>query len=105
MFGVWVKVRVRPDQRERFLAAIEVDAIGSEREEPGCLRFNVLKNPEEENTYYFYEVYADQTAFEAHQSTPHYETWKAAADTLDGPPEVTRLTPLFPADAQYWRKT
>jgi quinol monooxygenase YgiN len=42
MLAMWVKVRVKPEARERFRKAIEVDADGSERDEPGCLRFNVL---------------------------------------------------------------
>ena len=44
MLTLWVKVRVKPAERERFLKAIEVDALGSERDEPGCLRFNVLQD-------------------------------------------------------------
>ena len=42
MIALWVKVRVKPEGRERFLKAIEVDALGSEGDEPGCMRFNVL---------------------------------------------------------------
>ena len=34
-----VKVRIKPEQRQRFLDAIEHDALGSERDEPGCLCF------------------------------------------------------------------
>ena len=44
MLAMWVKVRVKPKLRQRFLEAIEVDALGSERDEPGCLRFNVLRD-------------------------------------------------------------
>ncbi len=44
MLAIWVKVRVKPDQKKRFLEAIEVDALGSERDEAGCLRFNVLQD-------------------------------------------------------------
>ena len=36
MLAMWVKVRVKPEERERFLKAIEVDALGSERDEAGC---------------------------------------------------------------------
>ncbi len=104
MRALWVKVQVRPDQRERFLAAVETDALGSERDEPGCLRFNVLQDPNDENTYYFYEVYENDTAVEAHRAMPHYATWRAAADTLDGPVEITRLDAVFPASAEYWAK-
>ena len=28
MLAMWVKVRVKPEERERFLKAIEVDALG-----------------------------------------------------------------------------
>ena len=102
MLAMWVKVRVKPQQRQRFLAAIEADALGSERDEPGCFRFNVLQDEKDENVYYFYEVYADQAALEAHRAAPHYAVWRAAADTLDGPTEATRCATVFPAARAYW---
>ena len=80
MLAMWVKVRVKPRARERFLKAIEVDALGSERDEPGCMRFNVLQD-QDQNVYYFYEVYRDAAALEAHRAAPHYAVWRAAADT------------------------
>lgn len=102
MLAMWVKVRVKPEARERFLKAIEVDAEGSERDEPGCLRFNVLQDAEDRNVYYFYEVYRDEAALEAHRAAPHYAVWRAAADTLDGPAQATRCQSVFPAAAGYW---
>jgi quinol monooxygenase YgiN len=99
-----VKVRVKAQMRQRFLDAIEVDALGSERDEPGCHRFNVLRDEKDENVYYFYEVYKDEAALEAHRAAPHYAVWRAAADTLDGPTEPTRCTPVFPAARAYWGK-
>ena len=104
MLAMWVKVRVKPEGRERFLKAIEVDALGSERDEPGCLRFNVLQDAQDQNVYYFYEAYRDEAALEAHRAAPHYAVWRAAADTLDGPPELTRVQPTFPAAAAYWER-
>ena len=104
MLAMWVKVRAKPDQRQRFLEAIEVDALGSERDEPGCLRFNVLQDLQDENVYYFYEVYRDEAALEAHRKMPHYETWRGVADALDGPAEPTRTQPVFPAERAYWGK-
>jgi (4S)-4-hydroxy-5-phosphonooxypentane-2,3-dione isomerase len=104
MLAIWVKVRVKPEGRERFLKAIEVDALGSERDEPGCLRFNVLHDQQDPNVYYFYEVYRDEAALEAHRAAPHYAVWRAAADTLDGTPEATRVAPVFPAASDYWNR-
>ena len=104
MLALWVKVRIKPDMREKFLKAIEHDAIHSEGDEPGCLRFNVLQDQKDQNVYYFYEVYKDQAAIEAHRAAPHFAVWRAAADTLDGPAERVEVTPVFPADRKYWGK-
>jgi autoinducer 2-degrading protein len=105
MIAIWVKVRVKADRRQDFLKAIEVDALGSERDEPGCARFNVLENAGEPNTFYFYEVYRDEAALEAHRAAPHYAVWRAAADTLDGPTEAVRCTTVFPSATDYWFKS
>src|ERR1700744_2838569 len=104
MIALWVKVKVKPEGRQRFLEAIEVDALGSENDEPGCMRFNVLQDQQDPNTYYFYEVYRDEAALEAHRAAPHYAGWRAAVDTLDGPTQATRCTTVSPADAGYWSR-
>ena len=102
MLAIWVKVRIKPELRQRFLEAIEVDALGSERDEPGCLRFNVLQDERDANVYYFFEVYKDEAALEAHRAMPHYAVWRAAADTLDGPTEATRCKTVLPGAPTYW---
>lgn len=104
MLAMWVKARIKPELRQRFLKAIEEDALGSERDEDGCLRFNVLQDAQDENVYYFYEVYKDQAALEAHRAMPHYAVWRAAVDTLDGPTEAVRCQTVFPAAHAYWGK-
>lgn len=104
MLAIWVKVRIKPELRKRFLEAIEVDVLSSERDEPGCLRFNVLQDEQDENVYYFFEVYKDQAALEAHRAMPHYAVWRSAADTLEGPIEATRCKTVFPAARAYWGK-
>jgi len=104
MLALLVKVRIKPDQRDRFLKAIEADALASERDEPGCIRFNVLQQADDPNVYVFYEVYRDQAAIDAHRAAPHYDIWRRAADTLDGPVEATRCETVYPAEAAYWSK-
>jgi quinol monooxygenase YgiN len=105
VLAIWVKVKIKPAERARFLAAIEADALGSERDEAGCYRFNVLQDEADPNTYYFYEVYKDEAALEAHRAAPHYATWRAAADTLDGPTQPTRCKTVFPSEPKYWQGT
>ena len=102
--AIWVKVKVKPEGLEQFLHAIEVDALGSERDEPGCMRFNVLQDANDDLTYYFYEVYENEDALAAHRAAPHYAVWSAARDTLEGDIEITRTTTVFPSDQSYWSK-
>src|SRR5438132_12840566 len=96
MLAIWVKVRVKPELRQRFLEAIEADALASERDEAGCLRFNVLQDGRDENVYYFYEVYDNQAALDAHRTMPHYAVWRAAADTLARPAAAPACQTVFP---------
>ena len=103
MYAIWVTAKVKPEQRQRFLEIIEDDAICSERDEPGCLRFNVLQDKANENTYYFYEVYRDEAAFQAHIQTPHLARLREAApEIFSTPTQRLEVTPLFPRDPAYW---
>lgn len=97
-----VRVRVKPELRERFLQEIEANALASERDEPGCLQFNVLHSDEDENVYLFLEVYKDEAARQAHRTMPHFAAWHAAGEVLDGRNEVTHWETVFPADSAYW---
>lgn len=105
MIAKWVRVKVKPEHRKRFLEAIEIDALGSERNEPGCLRFNVLQDAGDENVYYFYEVYEDPRRVEEHERTEHFKAWLAVReDSLQGDVEVVLCRPVFPSERAYWGK-
>jgi len=83
MFSLIVSVQVRPEQREAFLSAIAANAEASVREEPGCLRFDVVEQCDEQNRFWFYEIYTDRAAFDDHRAAPHFAAWReAAAATL-----------------------
>jgi autoinducer 2-degrading protein len=99
MFALVVSLRVKPDMRDRFLAAAQDDSTFSVRDEPGCLRFDVLQDNADPDHFFFYEVYRDEAAFQAHGQAPHFARWReAAAEVLASPTEVTRSTTLFPQD-------
>lgn len=98
MLALLVSLKVKPDHRDAFLTAAEDDSICSVRDEPGCSRFDVLNDSADPNHFFFYEVYADQAAFEAHTQAPHYARWRAAAaQVLDGPAERTTVEVLYPS--------
>jgi (4S)-4-hydroxy-5-phosphonooxypentane-2,3-dione isomerase len=97
MFALYVSLKIKPDQRDKFLAAAEDDSICSVRDEPGCLRFDVLQDQEDPNHFFFYEVYQDDAAFQAHAQAPHFARWRAAAaEVLTEPAGRSTSTILFP---------
>jgi (4S)-4-hydroxy-5-phosphonooxypentane-2,3-dione isomerase len=105
VYVLFVKVKVKPEFLQPYLeATIAGDAKGSVGNEPGCYRFDVLQDEKDPNTVYFYEVYQDKAAFDAHASSPHFFQWRdTVKDWFEGPTEVVRAFTLFPADGQ-WKK-
>ena len=72
--GVMVTVEIEEARVPAFLEALKVDAAGS-REEEGCLRFDLLKDSENANTWHFYEIYKNDEAMAVHKTLPHYKAW------------------------------
>ena len=86
MFVLMVDIRVKPERREEFAAAIKENAAAS-NQEPGCLHFNVAQDGEDANRFYLYEVYREEADFDAHRETEHFKKYAAAAaDLLAEPP-------------------
>jgi (4S)-4-hydroxy-5-phosphonooxypentane-2,3-dione isomerase len=99
MLALVVSLRVKPERREDFLKAAEDDSICSTRDEDGCLRFDVVQDNADPNHFFYYEVYRDEAALEAHTQAPHYARWRAAAaEVLAEPGQRITTTVLFPRD-------
>jgi (4S)-4-hydroxy-5-phosphonooxypentane-2,3-dione isomerase len=90
MYVLIVSAKVKPEQRGRFLEAVEENAVRSVRDEPGCLRYDVVRSNDDPDHYLFYEVYRDEEAFAAHRATDHFARWREAAEVcLSEPLEAT----------------
>ena len=102
MIALIVTIQIQPEHREAFMESMLDDARGSNNDEPGCLRFDVLQDNEDPNKIHLYEVYRDQTALDAHRQAPHYTKWRETVkDWFDG--EIVRrvASPVFPPE-QSW---
>ena len=99
MHALVVPLTVKPEMREKFLAAALDDSTCSLRDEPGCLRFDVLQDNSDPNRFFFYEVYRDEAAVEAHRASTHYARWREIApEVLAAPTNASRCTTIFPKD-------
>jgi autoinducer 2-degrading protein len=99
-----VKIRVKAEHREQFLEQMWADATGSEKNEPGCLMFNIVQDKADPNVLHLFEVYQDDQAVEAHKQAPHFLKWlETTKDWLAAPLEVARCTTVYPS-AGAWKK-
>ena len=103
MIHMPIEVHVKPSALEEFLKVIKHDAVHSAGDEPGCMRFDVLRDNDDPLKFYFYEVYKDEAARSAHRQMPHFAEWaKFMKHGLDR--EIVRhsTTNFHPTDAE-WR--
>lgn len=102
MVVLHVTVRVQPEHTVTFLDAIRHNA-DSARDEPGCLRFDVIRDRDDPCAFYFYEVYRDDAALAAHRETDHFKTYVKQATPCFAVPAERRLgTNVTPSD-ETWR--
>lgn len=85
MFAMLVEINIKEGKEKEFLAVFERNHLGT-RQEPGNLRFDVLRDPNIRTRFYAYEVYENEAALEAHRQTPHYhECVKALEEIMSAP--------------------
>jgi quinol monooxygenase YgiN len=57
-------------EEEAVRAALE-SLVGPTRAEPGCLYYQLHRDPGDARVFFIYEQYTDQDAFEAHMASDH----------------------------------
>lgn len=101
MYAITVQLKVKPERVEDFLA-LTLENATEARKEPGCVRFDVLRNEKEPDRFFFYEVYRTPEDHKAHQQTAHYFKWRDnVGDMLAEPRMGTRFLNVSPADADW----
>ncbi|GIT59631.1 MAG: hypothetical protein Ct9H300mP19_15790 [Dehalococcoidia bacterium] len=103
MYILMVRLKVKEDRIDDFIAASIGDARGSVLNEPGCRRFDIIQAADDPTSFAFCEVYNDEDAFSAHTTYPHFKEWDAAVKGMfDGDPEVSFCKPVFPRGDANW---
>ncbi len=102
MLFVHVDIAVHPDRVADFLTASVTNATAS-RDEPGVLRFDVLRDNGDPAHVVLVEVYRDAEAVSAHKQTAHYAAWRdAVAEMMATPRTSVTYTPVSPTEEAAW---
>jgi autoinducer 2-degrading protein len=92
-----VSINVKPGHADEFLEAFRINYEGT-RLEPGNLRFDVLRNPEDEHSFVIYEVFRSPEALDEHRKTPHYQECVRRIDPILAGPRTKTFYKVEMAD-------
>jgi len=81
MFVLVVNLRIKQENVDAFMKGALENAAAA-RKEPGCRQFEVLVDPGDRTRAMLFEMYDDESAFEAHQRTAHFKKYLAEAVPL-----------------------
>ena len=104
MIALIVEINIKPGFKDQFMASMLGDARGSNNDEAGCLRFDVLQDNEDENKIHLFEVYEDEAAVEAHRNAPHFIKWREECADWFATENIRKIaTPVYPVP-EKWEK-
>jgi autoinducer 2-degrading protein len=90
MYVVIVDLHVKPERLDEFLPAMVENASASLRDEPGCVRFDVVQDDADAGHLILYEIYRDRAAFEDdHLKRPHFLRWRDAVREMHATPPAS----------------
>jgi autoinducer 2-degrading protein len=64
---------VAKEGEEEAVRALLEEIAPVVRSEPGCLMYIVHRSNEDPRTFFLYEQYVDEAAFQAHRETEHFQ--------------------------------
>lgn len=90
-YAVVAEIRAKPG-KERALRDATLSLVAAVRAEPNNLLYFLHEDRESPGHFIFYEIFARQADFEAHNATPHVQSWFAKLPELaEGPVKVIRM--------------
>lgn len=90
-YAVVAEVRAKPGKEDE-LRQITRPLIAAVRAEPNNLLYFLHEDREAPGHFIFYEIFASQADFEAHNATPHVQAWFARLPELaEGGVTVVRM--------------
>lgn len=93
-YAVVAQVRAKAGKEDE-LRAITLPLVKQVRAEPHNLLYFLHEDRQAPGHFIFYEIFATQADFEAHNATPHVQAWFARLPELaDGGVQVTRMAIL-----------
>jgi quinol monooxygenase YgiN len=76
------ELEIEPSQLDAFKAAVKEEMETSVRVEPGVLAIYAVAEKENPSKLRFFEIYADEAAFESHVDSPHFKRFRVVTKDM-----------------------
>lgn len=76
------EMQIRPESVQKFTELGKNNIRQSVNTEQGVLGMYVMTDKTDPNKFYVVEAYADETAYQAHRASPHFQAWLNGAKEM-----------------------
>ena len=87
-------IDVDPDQLEAFTSAVKEEMDESVRVEPGVLAIYAVAEKDAPSRLRFFEIYADEAAYDAHLQSLHFRKYRATTEPMIRSRALTETVPI-----------
>ncbi len=95
-------IGVDPAQREAFISAVKEEMDESIRVEPGVLALYAVAEKDSPSRLRFFEVYADEAAYDAHLQSPHFRKYRATTEPMIRTRVLVETVPIQLSSRTPW---
>jgi quinol monooxygenase YgiN len=95
-------IEVDPAQRDAFISAVKEEMDQSIRVEPGVLALYAVAEKDSPSRLRFFEVYADEAAYDAHVQSPHFRKYRATTEPMIRTRVLVETVPIQLSSRTPW---
>jgi quinol monooxygenase YgiN len=95
-------IEVDPEQREAFVSAVTEEMDESIRVEPGVLALYAVSEKDSPFRLRFFEIYADEAAYNAHLESPHFRKYRATTEPMIRSRALVETVPIQLSSRTPW---
>lgn len=87
-------IELKPEMRETFIAIVTEGMREALKKEPGVLALYCVAAKDNPNKLTFFEVYANDAAYETHRNTPHFKKYIETTKDMAVSKELVETVPV-----------
>ncbi|MBF0803956.1 MULTISPECIES: putative quinol monooxygenase [unclassified Neisseria] len=89
------RVEVKPQHSRAFARAVTAEMVQSLKAEKGVLAMYAATEQDNPNKWLFFEIYADDAAYETHRETPHFQHYLKQTAAMIADRQTIDITPAY----------